>query len=157
MPRHPQRFDSVARLCRERGFKLLRRSSGGLPQPEHQILLGDTMGELLKFYGACDVAFVGGSLVPVGGHNMIEPAAWGIPVACGPHLHNFATVAELLSRAGAMAVVEDAEQLADELEGWLNSDGERHSAGARGREVAEENSGALQRLLDEIEGVAAGR
>uniref|UniRef100_UPI001866FC86 lipid IV(A) 3-deoxy-D-manno-octulosonic acid transferase n=1 Tax=Microbulbifer hainanensis TaxID=2735675 RepID=UPI001866FC86 len=96
VPRHPQRFDSVARLCRERGLNVLRRSDGGQPEPTHQVLLGDTMGELLQFYGACDVAFVGGSLVPVGGHNMIEPAAWGVPVICGPHLHNFATVAQLM-------------------------------------------------------------
>ncbi|WP_323846656.1 lipid IV(A) 3-deoxy-D-manno-octulosonic acid transferase [Microbulbifer magnicolonia] len=156
VPRHPQRFDGVARLCRERGFKLLRRSDRGLPAPEHQILLGDTMGELLRFYGACDIAFVGGSLVPVGGHNMIEPAAWGVPVVCGPHLHNFATVAALLRAAGGMAVVDTAERLAVQIKDWLDDDGERRMAGERGRLVAEENSGALRRLLDEIESLAAG-
>ncbi|AMX03521.1 lipid IV(A) 3-deoxy-D-manno-octulosonic acid transferase [Microbulbifer thermotolerans] len=151
VPRHPQRFDDVARLCRDRGFRLLRRSDGGPPGPEHQVLLGDTMGELLKFYGACELAFVGGSLVPVGGHNMIEPAAWGVPVICGPHLHNFAAVAELLSRVGALAVVEDAEKLAQQVRKWLEDDRARRSAGARGRDVAQENSGALLRLLEEIE------
>lgn len=154
VPRHPQRFDSVARLCRDRGYKLLRRSDGGPPRPEHQILLGDTMGELLRFYGACDTAFVGGSLVPVGGHNMIEPAAWGVPVVCGPHLHNFATVAELLRSAGGMAVVENAEELATQIAEWLGNDSRRHRVGERGRAVAAENSGALQRLLGEIEGLA---
>ncbi|WP_346837735.1 lipid IV(A) 3-deoxy-D-manno-octulosonic acid transferase [Microbulbifer sp. SAOS-129_SWC] len=151
VPRHPQRFDSVARLCRERGLKVLRRSSGGQPQLSHQVLLGDTMGELLRFYGACDVAFVGGSLVPVGGHNMIEPAAWCVPVVCGPHLYNFATVAQLLREAGGLSVVEDAAQLAAQLTQWLSDDDARRAAGERARAVAEANSGALQRLLAEIE------
>jgi len=151
VPRHPERFDSVARLCRERGLKVLRRSDGGQPQLSHQVLLGDSMGELLRFYGACDVAFVGGSLVPVGGHNMIEPAAWGVPVVCGPHLHNFATVAQLLREAGGPSIVEDAPQLAAQLAQWLGDESARRSAGARAREVAAANSGALQRLLQEIE------
>lgn len=155
VPRHPQRFDSVARLCRSRKLALLRRSDDGLPGPTHQVLLGDTMGELLRFYGACDLAFVGGSLVPVGGHNMIEPAAWGVPVVCGPHLHNFATVAQLLIDAGGMRVAEDAEQLAGQIVDWLRDDSGRRCAGERGREVAAENGGALERLAGEIENLLA--
>lgn len=151
VPRHPQRFDSVARLCRDRGFKALRRSDGGVPGADVQVLLGDTMGELLRFYGACDIAFVGGSLVPIGGHNMIEPAAWGVPVVCGPHLHNFDTVSRLLLEAEAMAVVEDADQLAQQVGEWLRHADERLAAGARGRKVAAYNTGALSRTVDEIE------
>ena len=151
VPRHPQRFDNVVRLCRERGFRVQRRSDGGIPQPGVEVLLGDTMGELLRFYGACDVAFVGGSLVPVGGHNMIEPAAWGVPVVCGPHLHNFATVAQLLRESGGMCVVEDARQLAGQVADWIGDDVARDAAGAHGHAVAQENSGALQKLLDEVE------
>lgn len=156
VPRHPERFDGVARLGRERGFRLLRRSDGGPPGPDCQVLLGDTMGELLKFYGACDLAFVGGSLVPVGGHNMIEPAAWGVPVVCGPHLHNFLTVSELLRDAGALKVAEDAEQLARLAATWLRDESARCAAGERGREVAEQNSGALACLVEEIEGLMRG-
>lgn len=154
VPRHPERFDGVARLVKQRGFNLLRRSDGGVPGDEVQVLLGDTMGELLRFFGASDVAFVGGSLVPVGGHNMIEPAAWGVPVVCGPHLHNFAVVAEMLRSAGGMVVAEDAEQLANCLQGWLGDEEARRAAGGHAREVAAENSGALQKLVREVESLA---
>lgn len=155
VPRHPQRFDSVARLCRERGLHCRRRSDGGYVDASEQVLLGDTMGELLRFYGASDVAFVGGSLVPVGGHNMIEPAAWAVPIVCGPHLHNFSTVAELLRDAGALRVVESPEQMAEAVAEWLEDADKRREDGAAGRLVAEANTGALGRLVDEIESLAA--
>jgi len=151
VPRHPQRFDSVARLCRDRGLRTLRRSDGGIPSAEVRVLLGDTMGELLRFYGACDVAYVGGSLVPIGGHNMIEPAAWGVPVVCGPHLRNFTVVSQLLMEAEAMEVVEDAAGLAQKVGDWLADDDARHAAGARGRDVAARNHGALERTVAQIE------
>ncbi|WP_444959771.1 lipid IV(A) 3-deoxy-D-manno-octulosonic acid transferase [Microbulbifer sp. VVAC002] len=154
VPRHPQRFDSVARLCRERGFTLARRSEGTAVKASDEVILGDTMGELLRFYGASDIAFVGGSLVSVGGHNMIEPAAWGVPVISGPHLHNFATVSSLLQEAGAMVVVEDSESMALQVQAWLEDVGQRKAAGQRGKKVASENSGALQRLLGEVERLA---
>ncbi|MEX2961711.1 lipid IV(A) 3-deoxy-D-manno-octulosonic acid transferase [Microbulbifer sp. TYP-18] len=157
VPRHPQRFDAVARLVRERGFRLKRHSSGDWPDESDQVLLGDTLGELLRFYGACDVAFVGGSLVPVGGHNMIEPAAWGIPVVCGPHLYNFATVAGMLTQAGAMRVADDGTQLVSIVANWLRDEGARQSAGLSGKQVAEANSGALEHLVDEVEKLAVGR
>ncbi|WGL18532.1 lipid IV(A) 3-deoxy-D-manno-octulosonic acid transferase [Microbulbifer bruguierae] len=151
VPRHPVRFDSVARMCREQNLSLVRRSDGVAPAASDQVLLGDTMGELLRFFGACDVAFMGGSLVPIGGHNMIEPAAWGVPVVTGPHLRNFAMVSNLLREVGALAVVENAEQLAAQVASWLRDTDARASAGARGREVAEQNSGALARSAAEIE------
>ncbi|WP_299595088.1 lipid IV(A) 3-deoxy-D-manno-octulosonic acid transferase [uncultured Microbulbifer sp.] len=151
VPRHPIRFDSVARLCREQGLRVARRSDGNPPGAGDQVLLGDTMGELLRFYGASDVAFVGGSLVPVGGHNMIEPAAWGVPVVCGPYLHNFATVSSLLEDAGGLMVCEDAAQLAHQVGYWLRDADKREMAGARGREVAAQNSGALARTVSEVE------
>ncbi|WP_237067561.1 lipid IV(A) 3-deoxy-D-manno-octulosonic acid transferase [Microbulbifer guangxiensis] len=156
VPRHPQRFDSVARLCRQRGLHCRRRSDGGHVNASEQVLIGDTMGELLRFYGASDVAFVGGSLVPVGGHNMIEPAAWGVPVVCGPHLHNFSTVAELLLEAGALRVAESAEAIAGVVAEWLEDPEMRRRDGAAGRLVAEANTGALGRLLEEIETLSAG-
>lgn len=151
VPRHPVRFDSVARQCRERGLSVVRRSDVRPPAAGDQVLLGDTMGELLRFYGACDVAFVGGSLVPVGGHNMIEPAAWGVPVVCGPHLHNFSTVASLMQEAGGLAVVNDAAQLAEQVAQWLRDRALREDAGARGRAVAGQNSGALACTVEEVE------
>ncbi len=123
VPRHPERFNDVATLCVDRGFSLVRRSEHCLertgldkagsvePGLQSQILLGDTMGELLAFFGASDIAFIGGSLVPVGGHNLIEPAAWGIPILTGPNLFNFAEVAAKLTEAGAMQICENAAQL----------------------------------------------
>ncbi|MCA0899606.1 lipid IV(A) 3-deoxy-D-manno-octulosonic acid transferase [Microbulbifer agarilyticus] len=151
VPRHPVRFDSVARMCRERGLRTVRRSDGGVPAASDQVLLGDTMGELLRFYGACDVAFVGGSLVPVGGHNMIEPAAWGVPVVCGPHLHNFGVVSDLLKEAGGLRVVDDAEQMAQQVASWLEDSAGRVEAGSCAREVAAQNSGALARTVEAVE------
>nr|WP_285764672.1 lipid IV(A) 3-deoxy-D-manno-octulosonic acid transferase [Microbulbifer sp. NKW57] len=155
VPRHPERFGPVAELCRKRGYDVCRRSEGIPPKPEQQVLLGDTMGELLKFFGASDIAFVGGSLVPVGGHNMIEPAAWGVPVICGNHLHNFARVSEMMQRDGAMAVVEDADALAEKILWLLSDDNLRQKVGRRALEVAEANRGALQRLIHEVEALAA--
>ncbi|WP_250461101.1 lipid IV(A) 3-deoxy-D-manno-octulosonic acid transferase [Microbulbifer litoralis] len=151
VPRHPQRFDAAARLCRERNLKVCRRSDGRAPAAHQQVLLGDTMGELLRFYGASDIAFVGGSLVSVGGHNMIEAAAWGVPVICGPHLHNFAVVSQLLQEAGALQVTENGAQLAEQLAVWLRDADARRAAGESGRRVAEQNSGALERLVADVE------
>ncbi|MCW8126800.1 lipid IV(A) 3-deoxy-D-manno-octulosonic acid transferase [Microbulbifer halophilus] len=151
VPRHPQRFDAVARLCRERNLKVCRRSDGRAPTAGQQVLLGDTMGELLRFYGACDIAFVGGSLVSVGGHNVIEAAAWGVPVICGPHLHNFAVVSQLLLDVGAIQIAENGGQLAEQMAVWLRDDHARRAAGERGRQVAEQNSGALERLVGDVE------
>ncbi|WP_406828317.1 lipid IV(A) 3-deoxy-D-manno-octulosonic acid transferase [Microbulbifer sp. ARAS458-1] len=151
VPRHPIRFDGVARLCRDRDLNVVRRSDGVKPAASDQVLLGDTMGELLRFYGACDVAFVGGSLVPVGGHNMIEPAAWGVPVVTGPHLHNFSMVSDLLREVGGLKVVKDAEQMAEEVGKWLGNRDERIAAGARARDVAAQNSGALERTIEVVE------
>src|SRR5690606_11472584 len=95
VPRHPDRFEQVAALCRARCHQIARRSRAEIPGIGTQILLGDTMGELPVFFGACDIAFVAGSLAPVGGHNLLEPAAWGVPVLSGPVLFNFAEASTL--------------------------------------------------------------
>lgn len=150
VPRHPERFNQVADLCTSRGFSLARRSSGE-PVAEADILLGDTMGELMSFYGACDIAFVGGSLVATGGHNMIEPAAWGVPVLSGPHLFNFSEASRLLLQADAMAVCDSAEQLAGQALELFQDSQRRQQMGAAARCVAEANRGALERLLAIVE------
>ncbi len=147
VPRHPERFDEVADLCRQAGFEPVRRSSGRVPSARDAVVLGDTMGELSVFFGACDLAFVGGSLVPVGGHNMIEAAAWGVPVVTGPALFNFSEASSLLRAAGAMKVVGDDRELADAVLAWLRQPDECRAAGAAGRRVAENNRGAMTRLL----------
>jgi 3-deoxy-D-manno-octulosonic-acid transferase len=159
VPRHPARFDAVAELLRVRGLSFARRSRPGAVDGAVgvargvvvEVLLGDTMGELASLYGAADVAFVGGSLVPVGGHNLIEPAALGIPVLAGPYQSNARDVAQRLEQAGALLLVADAAQLGATVSELLADAARRRRLGAAGLAVVEENRGSLGRLLELIE------
>ncbi|MDA7589646.1 lipid IV(A) 3-deoxy-D-manno-octulosonic acid transferase [Porticoccaceae bacterium] len=146
VPRHPERFNQVADLCHKAGFSLNRRSEQ-LKEVQADILLGDTMGELMTFYGACDVAFVGGSLVPIGGHNIIEPAAWGVPVISGPHLFNFSEASQLLSDGGGMLICENPEQLAEQCIELITNADFQQQVGTASHQVAEANRGALSKLM----------
>lgn len=148
VPRHPERFDKVVALAREQGFNTVRRSEfdGG----DFDVMVGDTMGELLVFYGASDLAFVGGSLVARGGHNMIEPAAWAKPVIAGPHLFNFSEVARLLEQAQALHQVADSQQLAEVLVSLCSQPALALQQGQAALTVAEANRGALARLLANV-------
>lgn len=150
VPRHPERFNQVAELCAATGFNLVRRSSADTVEGA-DILLGDTMGELMSFFGACDIAFVGGSLVPSGGHNMIEPAAWGVPVLTGPHLFNFSEASQLLLGGDAMQICDSAEQLTEQVVELLNDQQRRADMGSSARRIAEANRGALDKLIALIE------
>lgn len=151
VPRHPERFDQVYALCDASGIATQRRSLVQQLQPATGILLADTMGELSLLFGACDIAFVGGSLVPTGGHNMIEPAAWGLPVLCGPHLFNFADVSRALEEQGGLIIVQDQEQLAEQLAVLLGDREKRRRGGAANMRVVEQNRGALQRQFDVVQ------
>lgn len=148
VPRHPERFGRVAELCSRAGFRMVRRSSGRPCDQDVDIFLGDTMGELMLFYAASDVAFVGGSLVPTGGHNMLEPAALGKPVIAGPHLFNFTEIAAAMERAGALCRVADSAELAEVTSRLLSSPEERAGMGEAGRRLVQQNRGALQRVLE---------
>ena len=148
VPRHPERFDDVAGLVRRAGLGLARRSREEAVDDGVGVYLADTMGELLMLFGAADLAFVGGSLVPVGGHNLLEPAAWGLPVLTGPHLHNFTAIAALLDEAGALTVVPDEEQLATALAALYDDAGECRRRGEAAAGVVAANRGALQRGLN---------
>lgn len=150
VPRHPERFDAVARLVQQSGLSLVRRSADSQPAPGDQVYLGDSMGELMQFYACADVAFVGGSLIPGGGHNYLEPAALGLPVLSGPHRFNFAEISELLEQAGALAQVQDAAGLAARVSDWLGDTEGREQAGAAGQAVVRANQGALEQLLQGI-------
>lgn len=149
VPRHPERFASVGALCEARGFNVAHRSKREL-QPTTDIVLGDTMGELLLMYGASDLAFVGGSLVPNGGHNFIEPAAWRLPLISGVHLFNFAEVARLLDAAGALTQVESSAQLAQTVGQLVQDASARKKRGDAAFAVAEANRGALEKTLSLI-------
>lgn len=146
VPRHPERFARVGQLCESRGFNTKRRSRNEVTS-DMDILLGDTMGELMLLFGASDIAFIGGSLVPNGGHNFIEPAAWGLPLLSGEHLFNFAEVSHLLQSAGALTIATDAEELAQQLFILIADETQRRERGVKALQVAVENRGALDKTL----------
>ncbi len=151
VPRHPERFRSVHELCCKQGFSTVRRSLAEPPQAETQVMLGDTMGELLFLFALADVAFVGGSLVPTGGHNLLEPAALGKPVLTGPHLFNFLDIAAQLRDAGALAELSNARELASTLEAFWSDTERAERARTAGLAVLKNNQGALARLLAGLE------
>lgn len=147
VPRHPQRFDVVRDLLTRRDGTYTNRSGGTAIPRATAVMLGDTMGELMMFYVAADVAFVGGSLVPIGGHNLLEPASLGRPVLTGPHNFNSEAAACLLLEAGAARVVVNTGELGRAVADLLGDTGLRTSMGAAGRGVLDANRGALDRLL----------
>ncbi len=148
VPRHPERFNSVFELCRREGFATVRRSSGESVEAQTQVLLGDTMGELLFLYALADSAFVGGSLVPNGGHNLLEPAALAKPVLSGPHLFNFLEIAAKLRDAAALEEVDDVQGLAVAVQRLFELPQDAQRMAQAGLTVMQLNQGALQRLLD---------
>ncbi|MFM1897595.1 MAG: hypothetical protein RLZZ385_2669 [Pseudomonadota bacterium] len=153
VPRHPERFNSVARLCEQTGLQVLRRSQGGQVTQDHQVLLGDSMGEMWFYYSVAQIAFVGGSLVPNGCHNVLEPAALGIPVLAGPSQFNFATICQQLEEAGALLTVADEDELGKTVLKLLDNPDWRQAMGSAGQLVMTRNHGALQRIVSIVEGL----
>jgi 3-deoxy-D-manno-octulosonic-acid transferase len=159
-PRHPQRFEEAAETIAQAGWTARRRSqqrAGGsapvAPGSPGEVLLLDTLGELMEAYAAADVAFVGGSLVPVGGHNLLEPAALALPVLSGPHQFNSPDVARVLAEQRALTLVSDPHELAEQLTLLLRDPVARARQGEQGRRVIDANRGALARLLALLEEV----
>ena len=153
-PRHPERFDEVERLAREEGLSVSRRTALDIDrEPAAEVVILDTIGELAHLYRVATVVFVGGSLVPTGGHNILEPAVFGKPILFGPHMHNFREIADsFLARHAAIQVAS-----ADEFEAILGSlladPGRRARLGAAAREILDANRGARERTLDAIAAV----
>ncbi|MDG1773816.1 MAG: lipid IV(A) 3-deoxy-D-manno-octulosonic acid transferase [Oceanicoccus sp.] len=150
VPRHPERFDQVVNLCEQR-FSVARRSNNDTVSAATNVLVGDTMGELLLLCGCADMVFVGGSLINSGGHNMLEPAAWSLPIITGESDFNFAEASRLLQQRSALLMVSDANLLAEKLLLLGQSESLRNEMGANAKAVVEENRGALDRLILEIE------
>lgn len=150
-PRHPQRFAEVAEALTRAGVRFTRRSHSSSAAADCEVLLLDSLGELLDFYAAADVAFVGGSLVAVGGHNLLEPAALGVPLLTGPYTFNSEDIARLLIAQGAAEVVHTPAELAARVSSLLSDPEARARIGARGRECVDGNRGALAKLLSLIE------
>ncbi|MEY3018846.1 MAG: hypothetical protein RL336_1981 [Pseudomonadota bacterium] len=150
VPRHPERFDNVYQLAADTGLNVIRRSAASIPA-DWDIMIGDTMGELLLLLGAADIAFIGGSLVPNGGHNMLEAAVWSKPVITGPHLFNFQEISDLLVNASGMVVIEDGKALAGQITAWLDEPAKRQQAGEAAVAIVDTNRGALDKLLQCID------
>ena len=155
VPRHPERFQAVATMLSRRRISYVTRSSAGRCEPKTQVFLGDTLGELTMFYAAADVAFVGGSLVPVGGHNALEPAAMGLPILTGPYTFNAEDIAEMLQEAKAAFQIADAQELSQQVSALLSDPALRARCGQAGRQTVADNRGALARLLELLEPLLA--
>ncbi|WP_281646910.1 lipid IV(A) 3-deoxy-D-manno-octulosonic acid transferase [Parendozoicomonas sp. Alg238-R29] len=147
VPRHPERFDAVYELLKNEEWNISRRSTNAPVTPETDVLLGDTMGELLRMYATADLAFVGGSLVEHGGHNPLEPAALGLPIVSGPHVFNFQEVTATLEEAGALTTVHTSAGLTRHAEYILTDQDAAQNAGNAALEVMNKNRGALSRQL----------
>ncbi len=148
VPRHPERFRSVGKRCEEAGLNVVRRSEGRPVTASTQVLLGDSMGEMLTYYSISDVAFVGGSLVNTGCQNVLEPAALGLPVVVGPSQFNFQTICEQLEEADALVTVADENALASTVLALFADPARIARMGAAGKQLVAENRGALQRTFD---------
>jgi 3-deoxy-D-manno-octulosonic-acid transferase len=151
VPRHPERFGPAGQGARAAGLRVSRRSEGPGCPADHQCVLVDAMGELLRYYAAGDVAFVGGSLEPIGGHNPLEPAALGRPVLFGPHTFNFADISDQLLAAGAALRVTDAAGLEAAVTLLFRDADRRDRMGHAGQELVRAGQGALDRTLAEID------
>ncbi len=148
VPRHPQRFDKVWELCQKSGLTSVRASEGHQLVPQSQVLLLDEMGVLKPCFGTALFAFVGGSLADRGGHNALEPAAFSVPMLMGPHIYNNPVICQTLQNAGALNVIDSAEQITEKARYWLEHNAAREVAGQAGAKVLAENSGAIRRTLD---------
>jgi 3-deoxy-D-manno-octulosonic-acid transferase len=163
-PRHPERFDEVERLAREEGFRTARRSALAIDEdPPADVVVLDTIGELAHLYRAATVVFVGGSLVPTGGHNILEPAAFGKPILFGPQMQNFREIAATFLQAGAAVQVPDEWALGGELRDLFANSERRARLGGAAQAIIEANHGARQKTMAAIAevlppaGIARGR
>ena len=150
VPRHPERASKIGSLCKKSGFKCVRRSKTEQVENHVQVYIGDTLGEMSLLYAISDVAFVGGSLVKTGGHNMLEPAALGVPVITGPYTFNFDDITDMMLKVKAAEQVENAEQLAEIVINYLQDANLRHNVGQNGKQLIRDNRGALEKLLEII-------
>ena len=150
VPRHPARFGEVTDLTQKSGFALQCRSANAIFNAEMQVYLGDTMGELLKLYAAADVAFVGGSLVPLGGQNMLEPAALGKPVLFGSSRFNFSEISQKLLDCSAVQEVQNAQHLAETMIRLFHNPKKREQMGNAGKIVVQENRGATEKMVSGV-------
>jgi len=151
VPRHPERFSEVRDGVQRSGFEMISRTENRACEESTTVFLGDTMGEVPLFYAASDIAFVGGSLVPVGGHNLLEPAAQALPIITGPHLFNAQDIADMFVEMNACRIVNDTDELVAAIADFLTNPDTASEMGKNSRELLERNKGALARLLVLVE------
>ena len=151
-PRHPERFKPVAQAAVDAGWRVATRRLTHGPDRDDSVFVIDTLGELMLFYACADVAFVGGSLQDIGGHNLLEPAAAGVAIVTGPHLHNFSDIAAQLEQAGALRIAADAQAVGDDIAALLEDASARMRMTAPARALVEQGRGTLQRTLAAIAG-----
>jgi 3-deoxy-D-manno-octulosonic-acid transferase len=151
VPRHPERFNHVAKLSESLGLSTLRYSSGGQPDSSTQVMIADVMGELLMLYGCADLAFVGGSLIERGGHNPLEPAAWGLPIITGSSDYNFLAISQLLQQSGALMQADNRGALESQLRELIADEDGRLKSGLAAAKVVANNRGALTKVLTIID------
>lgn len=147
VPRHPERFNAVRELLQRQAFNVVNRTQKIPCDASTEVFLVDTMGEVPLFYASSDIAFVGGSLVPIGGHNLLEPAVQGLPIISGPHLFNAQDVADKMIELGACRIVSDSDELAGVVAGFIDDPAAAERAGRNGLMALEQNRGSLERLL----------
>ena len=151
VPRHPERFSKVTLQAKKQGLNVTLRSLDEEVSENIQVVVGDSMGELMAYYGAADVAFVGGSLIPTGGHNLLEPAMLGLPVITGPHIFNFNEIFKLLQQADSLRVVNDENTLAATALTLLQDGALRAQLGHNGQRVVQQNQGAVDKHMVLVE------
>ena len=149
-PRHPERFKPVAQAAVDAGWRVATRRLTHSPDRDDAVFVVDTLGELMLFYACAEVAFVGGSLQDIGGHNLLEPAAVGAAIVTGPHLHNFSDIATQLEQAGALRIGADAQAVGDDIAALLEDAGVRARMTSAARALVEQGRGTLQRTLAAI-------
>ena len=150
VPRHPERFDRAFDLSEQRGFHTYRRTTHPCIAADAEVFVVDTMGEMMAFYAASDIAFIGGSFVEIGGHNPIEPAALSKPIVMGPHTFNFEAICDQLVAAGGLEVVQDPEQLRRSLAALLDDAAFAESRGLNAAGVVAGGRGAVNRVVDHL-------
>lgn len=149
-PRHPERFDEVAELIKDRGLEFIRRSAlQGESATDRDIILMDTIGELSRAFSSISITFIGGSLVPVGGHNILEPAYWSKPIIFGPHMDNFPISAEFIERSAALQI-KGPEEMAKIVIELLGDRTKSDSMGRNAKEIVEKNRGAVKKAVELI-------
>lgn len=155
-PRHPQRFATVFRLCARDYQTVLRSQTTGSLGEEVDIYIADTIGDLPMLIAAGDVAFIGGSLMPIGGHNVLEASAAEVPVVFGKHMFNFSEIAELLLQNDAAIQVMNDKELTEAMQRLLASQSLREKYAKRGKDIVAKNSGALEKICELIKGELSG-